>query len=410
MIKPPFDTEKELDLIKMMIDDKSVIPKVARIISPKDFYDENNLKNFIALSDDYKKTGEININNLALPISYLERSFVSSSWAIEYASTLRDLSARRSVLTALTSTSEMVEKWSADKLMNKVVESLSKIKSTKGGQKTLEQVNDNVLKDWEETKGKDLIGLDTGTSLNKLIKGYRESHYWVIGAYTNIGKTAFACYLTAKFIKEYPLKNIAYFSLEMTSEQTYERIMSQYLKTGIYSLRNNYDKYQDEINEIKKTGLTIYDNLRTVEEIRMELITLKSMSKLPRVVFIDFIQNMHADFKTEYERMSYITLELQNMAKDFSITIIVLSQVSNDGARADSPVLMPFKGSGTIAATADLGIMLTRNKAKELEGNLSLAELSVNVPKNRHGRAASFNMELDLSNGVISDSVTADGF
>jgi len=214
----------------MMIDDKSVIPKVARIISPKDFYDENNLKNFIALSDDYKKTGEININNLALPISYLERSFVSSSWAIEYASTLRDLSARRSVLTALTSTSEMVEKWSADKLMNKVVESLSKIKSTKGGQKTLEQVNDNVLKDWEETKGKDLIGLDTGTSLNKLIKGYRESHYWVIGAYTNIGKTAFACYLTAKFIKEYPLKNISENLLNVMMNHLKGIIISMQLK------------------------------------------------------------------------------------------------------------------------------------------------------------------------------------
>jgi len=177
MITPPFDTEKELDLIRMMIEDKAVIPKVSQYITASDFYDENNLKNFNQLVQDYKKVGEINITNLILPISYLKREFVSSGWAINYAKELRELSAKRSVLRMLVTSEEKIGEWDINKLMNGIVNSLSKIKATKEKPKTLEVISNNVLREWIDNKGKTLIGLDTSTKLNDLIKGYRPAHY-----------------------------------------------------------------------------------------------------------------------------------------------------------------------------------------------------------------------------------------
>ena len=404
MIKPPENIKKEIGLIKMMIHDKNIIPAVAQVITARDFYDELNQRNFRIIINQYNSVGVIDLNELETPLNYLDNEYVSSGWALEYAKDLRDLSAKRSVLATLKSAENKLEEWDSTKLMNGIVGAVSKIKVGKDKPKSLKIISDKVISDWREQDGKELIGLDTSTPLNKLIKGYRPAHYWVIGAYTNIGKTAFACYLTANFIKKYPIKNIAYFSLEMTSEQVYERIVSQYLGVGIYDLRKNVDSFEQQINEIKQTSLRIYDTVRAIEELRMELMTLKNLNLLPEVIFIDFIQNMTSKDSTEYERLSGITLGLQQIAMDFGITVVALSQVSNEGAKNFSPSFMPFKGSGTISATADLGIILSRDKTKELENNLSLVDLEVHIPKNRHGRAAKFDLTLNLANGIISES------
>ena len=98
------------------------------------------------------------------------------------------------------------------------------------------------------------------------------------------------------------------------------------------------------------------------------------------ILAIDYIQNLWGDGSI-YERMSRLAPILQYLAKELQITIIALSQVSNQHARGDTGGLINYKGAGEIAASADLGIELEREKDNK-------DRMKFIVKKNRHGRIA----------------------
>jgi len=398
------DTELENEIIKTMIDHNETIPKVCALICSTDFQEETNARNFDAIKKSYIETRAVDVSKLENFTKYLGEYWASPIHAEKHCRELRDLTKKRSLLRMTESIEKYIDDKDSNWLINSTATALSKIKfSSEPKQTAVKEIAVKVKERWEETKGKTLVGLDTGTKLNQIIFGYQPKHYWVIGAYTNYGKTSFACYLASKFLKLNPLKNLAFFSVEMSSEQIYEKILSQYIGQGIYDIRNNPNKYEDEIEEFDGLHLTIHDDKRTVEDIRLELIYLELQGKKPSVVFVDFLQNMTAQ-GSEYERMSDITLGLQTLASEMDLCIVALSQVSNDGVKNDSDVI-PFKGSGAIAASADLAIQLVRNKKDELEKNLTSTDLDVRIVKNRHGQIKRFYVDLDLTNGVISESI-----
>ena len=399
------NTELEKEIIKLMIDNQDSISEVCTLINPADFVNEINRKNFEEIKRSFFKDGVIDLGLIKNISEYLDSAWYESALlAGKKCGQLRDLSKKRSLSRLSDEINRHLDK-DSDWIISSVGKSLSKIKSSSEPYSSdVRDVGKAVMKRWEETKGKSIIGLDIGIKqLNKVIYGYQPGHYWVIGAYTNYGKTAFASYLASMFMKEYPLKNIAFFSVEMGNNQIYERVLSQYLSKGIYYVRNNAEKFKDELENFNSCGLVVYDNKRNVQDIKFELTALSLQGKKPAIVFVDFLQNLQED-GNEYERMSYATLQLQTMAIEMGICVIALSQISNDGVKNKSEII-PFKGSGTIAASADLAIQLMRNKEQELEQNLELTELEVRIVKNRHGRGIKFNLDLDLTNGVLSTSI-----
>ena len=399
------NTELEKEILKLMIDHPDAIAEVCTLLNQADFVDEVNKSNFTEIKRSFFKDGAIDITLIKNVSEYLDSSWDESSLlGKKKCDQLRDLSKKRSLATLSDEINKHLDK-DSDWILSSVGKSLSKIKSSSEPYSpSVKEVGDIVKKEWEKNKGKTITGLNIGMGeLNKAIHGYQKGHYWVIGAYTNYGKTAFASYLAAKFMKLHPLKTIAFFSVEMGQTQIYERVLSQYLSEGIYRVRNNIDGFKKEIDDFDSCGLKIYDNKRSVQDIKFELTSLSLQGKKPSVVFVDFLQNLQED-GTEYERMSYATLELQTMAIEMGICIIALSQISNEGAKTRSEVI-PFKGSGAIAASADLAIQLLRDKKNELEQGVDLADLEVRIVKNRHGGAGAFSLELNLTNGVLSKSI-----
>jgi len=96
---------------------------------------------------------------------------------------------------------------------------------------------------------------------------------------------------------------------------------------------------------------------------------------------IDFIQNIIVKGMDEYERLSYISLMLQKLAKEKKCCILVLSQLSNSIARNINQSQLEYKGSGAIATVCDLGFFLVR----EIDHSISLDKLTLALRKNRRG-------------------------
>lgn len=240
-----------------------------------------------------------------------------------------------------------------------------------------------------ENAHRDSIGMDTGFRLFKEdYIFYQPGHFWVIGAWTSVGKTAMMIESIVRFFVENQAGRVAVFSTEMTECQNISRILAN--RTGVNAnvilsgkmLDMHQRKVDSEKEWLKEKTLFIYTKTRSCEEISRQCRKLKHGCGVD-LVFIDFIQNVEKEgYREKYAMMSQIALDLQALAHELECTIICLSQIPNHAGREDSGIL-EFKGAGEIAAACDLGAIMKREKSDH-------SKLLFDIRKNRHGKCGKY--------------------
>lgn len=249
---------------------------------------------------------------------------------------------------------------------------------------------EQVLKEMEERK-KEIEFISTGFSyFDRLLDGgFLQKELVVLGGLSGSGKSYVAAELFFKAVSQ-GFKS-AYFSLEISSQMVVSRLIGS--RSGIKPIRIMTETQSGEEWSQFTTGqatvdvysefMNFYDDVYELDEIYNEI-----KKNAYEYVVIDFIQNVVAKGQ-EYERMSYIALELQKMAKELNCCILVLSQVSNESGKTiekESGVL-EYKGSGSIATVCDLGMMIVRERTEE---GYMLDSFKITVRKNRRGRSGEF--------------------
>jgi len=258
-----------------------------------------------------------------------------------------------------------------------------------------------------------IIGIPTGfDKLDNVIDGLRPEHLWVLGGYTNMGKTSASLNIVADLVRQG--KRVVYYSLEMGAVDILQRLL------GILTNQNGLDIIKGfgtdvatELDLIKKSGLTIHSFNSEISEMIASM--FEENLKQPVDLFVvDFIQLVNVKgSRSEYETVSTAILELQKTAKRFKTPIIVLSQISNDGARNQDNPVMSFKGSGSIAAAADLAIEIKSGESdtstlKEKLQNNQPVLMKWDVRKNRHGRVGVIDMVFDGKTGIFKIATNDD--
>jgi replicative DNA helicase len=132
------------------------------------------------------------------------------------------------------------------------------------------------------------------------------------------------------------------------------------------------------------------------------------------VVVVDYLQLIQAanPKASAYEKVSQISIDLKNLAKEFNVAVVALAQLNRrvDNKPDDKPNASDLRDSGQIEQDADVIVMLSR-KQSELDvardtailtkghvdklafGSKSL--ITMDVVKNRHGATGSFDSEFD---------------
>lgn len=228
------------------------------------------------------------------------------------------------------------------------------------------------------------LGFPTGFNfLSDAHVTYQQGHLWVIGAWTSTGKTAVMVEMVKRL---YGADNpeVIVFSTEMTEEQNVGRILANISTISSHRIMSDdlpmsYGQIVADNKEwLLKRNLHIFDKVRTVDGIANQCRKIEMEHGRVDVVFVDFIQNItKPGCSSKYEMMSEIALDLQELAKDLRCCIVCLSQIPNSAGREDAGIL-EYKGAGEIAAAADLGVMLKRDKKNE-------QVLFWETRKNRHG-------------------------
>lgn len=238
-----------------------------------------------------------------------------------------------------------------------------------------------IIKHIKEAK-KYLEFLPTGFKMldEFLDGGFMRKELVVIGAYTGIGKSFFAGNIFFNIAKN-GFKS-AYFSLEISNAMVISRLVGSIsnikptrLIAGFLTEGENTRRIEAEAEvEMSDEFMNLYDDLYDFEKIKQEI-----LEHGYEFIVVDFIQNIISGQRDEYERLSYLALQFQQLAKETNCCIVLLSQLSNEAARRGA---LEYKGSGSIATVCDLGFFITReNPLPDGTSN----DLKLSLRKNRRG-------------------------
>jgi replicative DNA helicase len=243
-----------------------------------------------------------------------------------------------------------------------------------------------------------LSGLPSGfMSLDSYTDGFQKSELIIIAGRPSVGKTAFGLNLLLNVLKKTRLP-VLFFSLEMSAPQLLYRLLSietrlnqNKFKTGLLN-QEDWEKINLVMRILGKIPMHLYDSphLSTFEIRR----TLKNFDKTYSqigLIVIDYLQLMEDPTLKNVNRaqeISAITRELKNIAREFDVPIIALSQLSRTiESRIDQkPMLSDLRDSGSIEQDADLVLMLYKNNQNLITNlNPGFSIIDMSIAKQRNG-------------------------
>ena len=224
-----------------------------------------------------------------------------------------------------------------------------------------------------------LSGISTGLlGLNNHLGGLQDSDLVILAGRPGMGKTALATNIafhaatTTRTGEE--SCNVAFFSLEMSAQQLASRILSseaQIPSNDIRLGRISPDQFNDLIrtsNQIETAPFFIDDTPGlSVAQLASRARRLKRTHGLGLLV-VDYLQLLSAPMGMRWDNrvqeLSMITRSLKNIAKELSIPVLALSQLSRAVEQRDDkrPNLADLRESGTIEQDADVVMFVYREE------------------------------------------------
>jgi len=175
---------------------------------------------------------------------------------------------------------------------------------------------------------------------------------YTIAAYSNVGKSKLAYFLTQDFIKLG--KKVLFVSLEVWEEMCLQDIMHSYHSKMLSDdLEWNYDF---QIN--KFSDLEIRDDM-----FELQTITDYIEFSKPDICVIDFSQNIQAKGYKWYEKNAEIAVAIQRTAIKTWTTIFQLSQISNEMAKSVNiwmETTISLKGAWEYYSSSDVIFIMRR--------------------------------------------------
>lgn len=405
----------EEEIIGLMITDKNSIPKVFRTLSVGDFKNYPQHAEAIMLAWQEERPVERELISKGLKVSTFIQDFLTPN--IDTACrNLKKLNTSENLRNLFSNAKDnvpdsQIEEFAAD-IQQKIVQTISGTKIENAEIEAIAkefQEYQEVFKEKYKNGGK-LLGLETGfPKLDEVIDGLRPGHLWVIGGYTNLGKTYASLNILVHLIHQ-GYRGVFY-SLEMSRVDILGRILGIMTEQNGSSIAKGFgdqEKVAKNLALVEKTKLSIYSTKSEMNQILLSMYE-ESLKDKPAVFIIDFLQLITLkNSRSEYETITQVILELQNTAKRLNTPIIVLSQVSNESAKNGDQTVMGFKGSGAIAAAADLAIELVSGEESVNELRRKMKEdepvnIKWHVKKNRHGRVGTLDMTFIGKHGIFKE-------
>jgi replicative DNA helicase len=257
-------------------------------------------------------------------------------------------------------------------------------------------------------KNEDITGVPSGYSaLDRITYGWQSTDLIILAARPAVGKTAFALNL-ARNAAIHPGKQtpVALFSLEMSAGQLVQRILAaeseiwlEKIARGKLEEHEMKQLYARGIQKLAQAPLFIDDTpALNIFELRAKCRRLKNKHNIGLII-IDYLQLMSGTGENRNsnreQEISNISRNLKALAKELSVPIIALSQLSREvekrGTKEGSrvPQLSDLRESGAIEQDADLVMFLYRPEYYDINTNEAGENIKglteIKIAKHRNG-------------------------
>ena len=244
--------------------------------------------------------------------------------------------------------------------------------------------------------GGDVTGIPTGfRDLDKITSGFQRNDLIIIAARPSVGKTAFALNI-AQNVATKTDENVAIFSLEMGADQLVSRMLcaegnidAQRLRTGKLE-SDDWGKLTMAMGSLSNAGIFIDDSpgIR-VNKIRSKCRRLQQEHGLDMVIidYLQLIQGSTASAKeNRQQEVSEISRSLKALARELSIPVIALSQLSRgvESRQDKRPMMSDLRESGSIEQDADIVGFLYRDDYYDKESDRQNI-IEIIISKQRNG-------------------------
>ena len=456
----PNNIEAEQAVIGSILVSNEMFDEINIIIESNNFYDPMHQKIFESIENlifkgmlanpiTLKNYFEDEKDDLNVPeyLVKITKFSTSARQAIEYSKIIYDMFVRRELIKISEQTVDDVKLNELDtngqNIIEKTEKSLYEL-AEKGSynsniikfDEAMKQTIDMASAAYKNEGG--IVGVPTGLrDLDYKLGGLHQSDLIIIAGRPSMGKTSLAtniAFNAAKNLQDSGKKSsIAFFSLEMSSEQLSTRIISEQARISSNDIRqgrisdDQFDKFLETSKDIADLPLYIDETpALSIAAMSNRARRIKRRSGLDMIV-VDYIQLMRGTtFNKDgrVQEISQITQGLKAIAKELAVPVVALSQLSRQVEQRDDnkPQLADLRESGSIEQDADVVMFVYREayylqRKQPREATVEHAEwqakmnevahlAQIIIGKQRHGPIGNVTLEFEERFTKFKDTQT----
>jgi replicative DNA helicase len=254
-------------------------------------------------------------------------------------------------------------------------------------------------------RGQRITGLATHyTDLDEMTSGLQRSDLVIIAARPSMGKTAFAMNIAENAAIE-DQQVVGVFSLEMSREALLMRLLCSQARVDAHKMRTG-SLWQDDMRKIVRAmeelmpaPIYIDDTPGiSLSEMRAKARRLKQSQGRLDLIIVDYLQLMSGGgkrFENRTQEVSAISRGLKALAKELSVPVIALSQLSRapESRGGDHrPQLADLRESGSIEQDADLVMFIFREEVYRQDDPELQGRAEIIIAKQRNGPIGKLRM------------------
>ena len=445
----PNNIEAEQSVIGTILVSNEIFDEINTIISSKNFYDPMHQKIFEAIESliykgmlanpiTLKNYFENEKDDLNVPdyLVKVTKFSTSSRQAIEYSRIIYDMFVRRELIKISEGTIDSAKLKDLNISGKNIIENSEKLLfdlAEKGSfnsslvkfDEALKFTIEMATKAYKNEEG--IVGVPTGlTGIDDRLGGLHKSDLIIIAGRPSMGKTALAtniAFHAASKLQESGKKStVAFFSLEMSSEQLSTRILAEQSRIKSNDIRRGkisdeqFDKFIETSKNISELPLYIDETPAiSIAAVSNRARRIKRLFGLEMIV-VDYIQLMRGptnNANNRVQEISEITQGLKAIAKELSVPVLALSQLSRAVEQRDDhkPLLSDLRESGSIEQDADVVMFVYRAAyylerkepqaatVEHAEWQAKMSEIAhlaqIIIAKQRHGPTGNVDLEFE---------------
>ena len=389
----PHNLEAEKSVLGAILIHNEAFNHAAELIDSRDFYrdahrrifdkmvalsERNNAIDLITLKEELLRAGELEEVGGPAYIASLADGVPRSANVEHYARIVKEKATLRNLIHAakrIEADAYQAEE-DADVILDGAEKAIFEIAEDKIREgfvplRDLVQGSFATIEKLQQHKGL-VTGVPTGfVDLDEMTSGLQPSDLVLVAARPSMGKTSFVLNI-AQHIGTQTEMTVGFFSLEMSKEQLFMRMLTSEARIDAHRFRSGYLNEKDygrlshALGTLAEARVFIDDTASLgVLEMRAKARRLQAEHGL-HLLIIDYIQLMsgRGRFDNRQTEIASISRSLKGLAKELKIPIIALSQLSRaPETRSDHrPQLSDLRESGALEQDADVVMFIFREE------------------------------------------------